>query len=223
MLGVVNQQCPLPFEAEVEHHFDEIGGHISISQAIRQAALEVPGVVDPPLLLAFGGQDPRLVHDDQIAMRRKVGDEIRVIHDAVDRMEELGIELAGRGVVDLGPFHGAVVHQAQVGVNGEVRERVGGGGQPIEELLQVGLGNVSDARAGPNDAASGQPASFRWCGGRRVSRYLMSFTQSGSLDCIRSHSVAKLSIEDVRGAGILQEAIQREVVRSGHGSSPATR
>ena len=84
-------------------------------------------------------------------MWRKVGNKIRIVHDAVDRMEKLGIEFAGRGVVDLGPFHGAVIHEAQIGVHGEVGERVRRGSQPIEELLQMMLGNVSLPRAGTND------------------------------------------------------------------------
>ena len=166
MLGVVNQQCPLSSEAEVEHHFDEIGSDISIPQAVRKAALEAPGVVDPPLLLAFRCQHARLVHNDQIAMRRKVGNEIRVIHDTVDRMEELRIEPVRRGVFDLGPLQRAIVHQTKVGINSEIRERVGRRSEPIKELLQVSLGNVANARAGSNDERQRQPASSRWCGER---------------------------------------------------------
>ena len=150
----------------------------------------MPGVVDPPLLLTLRGQNPHLIHDDQIAMGCQVGHEIRVVHDAVDRMQELRIELARYRVVDLRPFHGAIVHQAEVGIDGEVGERVGRRGQAIEEFLQVGLGDIPmpapAARSG-----SGRPASFRWCGGDGL-QVLDKFHPIQFPDC-SSHSAAKPS------------------------------
>ena len=147
-------------------------------------------------------------------MRCKVGDEIRVVHDAVDRMEELGIELVGRGVVDLGPFHGAVVHQTKIGVNGEIRERVGRRSEPIEELLQVSLGNVADSRAGANDERQGNRQVL--AGASRDS--LQVFDEFHPIQFPRLHAQplgGETLHEDVRGTGILHEPVEREFLGSG--------
>ena len=209
MGGIIDQQRPLPFEAEIKHHLDEIRRDLAISQAIRQAALEVSDVVNLPLFLAFRGQNPGLVHNHQLAVRREMGHDIRVVHDAVDRMEELGIELAGRGVVDMRPFHGTVVHEAEVSVHGQVGERVGRRRQPIEELLQMALGNVADARTGPHDQRQCHGQVFAGAAGNAL-QVLDEFHPIRFARLDPQPLGGKTLYERIRGAGILQEAIHRK-------------
>ena len=55
---------------------------------------------------------------------REMGREIALLHDAVDGMQGVRVELVRRRSLELRPIHFAVLDQAKFGIDGEVRQPV---------------------------------------------------------------------------------------------------
>ena len=64
-----------------------------IAQAVGEAVFEGSHIVELPLPLPPGRQQPDPIHDDDVAQGRQVGRDVGLPHDAVERVQELGMEL----------------------------------------------------------------------------------------------------------------------------------